>query len=67
MTTKITPDEVEIVAWWLDPANAEARKQLREHNPELEAWLQMVEQKVNERLAQAEAQAKAEGEKVTQG
>ncbi len=56
MTNKISQDEVDVVAWWLDPANSEARKQLAQHNPELAMWLDLVEAKVNERLKQAEGE-----------
>ena len=46
--------EAEGVGWWLDHANKEARKQLAGRKPELELWLQMIERKVNEKLAQVE-------------
>ena len=46
--------EAEGVGWWLDPANKEARTRLAGRKPELELWLQMIERKVNEKLAQVE-------------
>jgi hypothetical protein len=50
-------EQVEAIAFWLDPANAEARRELSERRPELAAWLGMVERKVNERLAQVDKEA----------
>ena len=50
-------EEAKGVSWWLDPANKEARKQLAGRKPELELWLQMIEKKVNERLAEVETKA----------
>lgn len=52
-------EEAESVAWWLDEKNSQARKELSQRRPELEAWLQMVERKVNEKLAEREAQEEA--------
>ena len=53
--------EAEGVGWWLDPASKEARKQLSERNEALAAWLEMVEKKVQQKLAEIEAE---EGEKI---
>ena len=47
-------ESVEAVAFWLDPRNAQTRKELAERNPPLEAWLDMVQKKVQERMAQVE-------------
>ena len=47
-------EATEAVAFWLDPQNASARKELEQRNPILGEWLQMIECKVNEKLAQAE-------------
>ncbi len=52
-------EAVEIVSWWLDESNAEARRQLREHNEPLAQWLDFVETKVNEKMKQAESEAMA--------
>ena len=46
----------ESVAFWLDPANAEARKELEQRRPEFGMWLSMVQKKVQEKLAEREAQ-----------
>ncbi|MCL4373921.1 hypothetical protein M1367_03535 [Candidatus Marsarchaeota archaeon] len=55
-----SPDELkeaaQSVSWWLAPENAQARRELAERRPELEAWLSMVERKVAEKLAQVEKQ-----------
>ena len=50
-------EQAAAIAWWIDPANSEARKELADRRPELAAWLSMVERKVNERLAQVEKEA----------
>lgn len=57
MNAQELEEEAQAVAWWLDPANSEARKELADRRPELAAWLSMVERKVNERLAQVEKEA----------
>ena len=44
------------VFWWLSPENIEARKQLAEHRPELDLWLEKVEALAKARLAEIEAQ-----------
>jgi hypothetical protein len=46
-------EDIEVIKWWLDESNADARRQLAQRNPELWQWLNLVEAKVNERLAQA--------------
>ena len=51
-------EEAQSVAWWLADENKEARKELEERRPQLGMWLQMIERKVNERLAQVENEAK---------
>lgn len=48
--------EAEGVGWWLDPANAEARKKLQERRPELGQWLDKVEALVQQRLKEVEKQ-----------
>lgn len=48
--------EVQAVAFWLDEKNSQARKELSQRRPELAAWLSMVEKKVQQRLAEIEAQ-----------
>ena len=47
------------VAWWLAPENAEAKRELRERNEALAAWLDMVETRVAEKLKEVEAQEEA--------
>jgi hypothetical protein len=47
-------EAVEALSFWLDEKNASARKELAERNPPLEAWLDMVQKKVQERMAQVE-------------
>ena len=49
-------EAVEAVSFWLSPENVSARRQLQERSPELGAWLDLVEKKVQERLAQAESE-----------
>lgn len=49
-------EEAQAVAFWLDPANTEARKELAERRSELGAWLAFVEKRVAEKLAEHEAQ-----------
>jgi hypothetical protein len=44
------------VAWWLSPENSEDRRELAERRPELGQWLQMIERKVSEKLAEIEVQ-----------
>ncbi|MGC8941013.1 MAG: hypothetical protein ACP5JY_03190 [Candidatus Nanoarchaeia archaeon] len=51
-------EAVKTILWWLDESNAEARAALKEHNEELWQWLNLVEAKVNERLAQVQAMTK---------
>lgn len=45
-------DEAAAVSWWLNPENAQARRELERRHPELGGWLQMVEK----RVAEAEGQ-----------
>ena len=47
-------EAVESVGWWLDAANSQARRELSERRPEMEAWLNMIQKKVEERLGQVE-------------
>lgn len=47
-------EAVEALSFWLDEKNASARKELAQRRPELEAWLDMVQKKVQERMAQVE-------------
>ncbi len=49
-------EAVEALSFWLDEKNASARKELAQRRPELEAWLDMVQKKVQERMAEIEAQ-----------
>ena len=49
-------EEAQSVAFWLDPANSQARKELEQRRPELEAWLRMVEARVNDELKRREEQ-----------
>ena len=50
-------EAVEALSFWLDEKNASARKELAQRRPELEAWLDMVQKKVQERMAQVEQEA----------
>lgn len=43
-------ESADAVAFWLDPKNAEARRELEQRNPPLGQWLQMIERKVAERM-----------------
>ena len=58
----INSDEIrkmaETVVWWFNPANSEARKQLKERNEALAMWLDVIEQKVQAKLKEAQAVAK---------
>lgn len=47
-------ESVEAVAFWLDPRNAQTRKELAERNEALSMWLDMIEKRVAEKLAQVE-------------
>ena len=47
-------EEAQSVAWWRDPANSEARKELAERRPELAEWLSMVEARVDAELKRRE-------------
>jgi hypothetical protein len=55
-------EAAEAVGFWLDPANNQARKELEQRNPPLGEGLSMVEKKVQEKLAEQEAQE--EGAKI---
>ncbi len=48
-------EEAQAIAWWLADENAKARQELAQRRPELEAWLSMVQKKVQEKLAEIEA------------
>lgn len=50
-------EQAAAIAWWIDPQNAEARRQLAERRPELELWLQKVESLVQQRLKEVEKEA----------
>jgi hypothetical protein len=52
-------EQAEAISFWLDEQNSQARKELSERRPELAEWLQMIERKVNERLAQVEKEQEA--------
>ena len=51
--------EAEAIAWWLSPENASARQELKQRNPPLGQWLQMIEARVD-----AELKRRAEQEEV---
>ena len=57
--TNTAQEDAQFIAWWLDPANQQIRKELAQHKPELESWLSMVERKVQEKLSEHEAQGVA--------
>lgn len=59
MTEDKLRESVEALSFWLSPENVGARKELAERQPELAAWLDMVEKKVEERIKEAEVRAKA--------
>ena len=50
-------EQVEAIAFWLDPANSQGRKELEQRNPPLGHWLALIEKKVQERLAEVEKEA----------
>ena len=50
-------EQAAAIAWWLAPENAQAMQELRERNEALSMWLDMVQKKVEERLAQVEREA----------
>ena len=54
MNTAELWEEAQAVAFWLADENKQARRELADRRPELEAWLQMVERKVAEKLAEVE-------------
>ncbi len=49
-------EAVEAVSFWLDERNAQARKELEQRNPPLGRWLSTVGKRVQEKLAEHEAQ-----------
>ena len=51
-------EQASAISFWLDSANSLGRKELSKRRPELGMWLDMIERKVNERLAQVENEAK---------
>lgn len=55
MNTTELKESIAAVSWWLSPENSEARRELEQRNPPLEAWLSMVQKKVQEKLAEIEA------------
>ena len=62
MNAEERKEEAQAISWWLSPENSEARRELEQRNPPLGEWLSMVEKKVQEKLAEQEAQE--EGAKV---
>ena len=54
MNTAELREEAQAVSFWLDEKNSQARRELAQRRPELEAWLGMIERKVEEKLAQVE-------------
>ena len=47
-------EEAQAIAWWLADENKQARKELSARRPELGMWLDMIEKRVAEKLAQVE-------------
>lgn len=56
MNAEERKEEAQAISWWLDPANAEARKALRERNDALAMWLDKVEAMVQQKLKEVEKQ-----------
>jgi hypothetical protein len=56
MTPSELKEQAEAISFWLDPQNASARKELEQRNPPLGQWLSMIEEKVQEKLAEIEVQ-----------
>jgi hypothetical protein len=56
MNTQEFQEAAESVSWWLSDENKEARRELEQRNPPLGQWLSMIEKKVQEKLAEIEAQ-----------
>lgn len=54
MNTTELREVVESVSFWLATENSEARKELAARRPELAAWLDMIEKRVNEKLKEVE-------------
>ena len=54
-------EAAEAVRFWLDPANTEVRRELEQRNPPLGQWLALIEKKVQQKLAEIEAE---EGAKI---
>jgi hypothetical protein len=52
-------EQAAAIAWWIDPQNAEARRQLAERRPELGMWLDKVEAMVKAKLAERKAEEEA--------
>ncbi len=52
-------EEAQAVSFWLADENKQARKELEQRNPPLGQWLDMVEKKVQQRLAEIEGQEEA--------
>ncbi len=44
-------DEAAAVSWWLNPENAQARRELERRQPELATWLRKVENLVNTKMS----------------
>ena len=44
-------DEAFAVSWWLNPENAQARRELERRQPELATWLRKVENLVNTKMS----------------
>ena len=49
-------ESVAAVSFWLDEKNSQARRELEQRNPPLGQWLDMIEKRVAEKLAEREAQ-----------
>ena len=64
MNTTELKESVEAISFWLDEKNSQARKELADRRPELEAWLSMVERKVDEKLKEVEEAQKEAAMKV---
>ena len=56
ISTEELREEAQAIAFWLNPENASARRELEQRNPPLGQWLSMVQKKVEEKLEEREAQ-----------
>ena len=56
MTPSELKEQAEAISFWIADENASARKELEQRNPPLGQWLSMIEEKVQEKLAEIEVQ-----------